>query len=161
MAEILIDHKLSHLVCYVSTYLTKALKPIKGFVTDRYVRKCLPEKYKNPEQIDRAKTGEPVPWYMKQKLVEKMERAHDQKGIADYTLDQIDSVTNVEIAKEGWKYQLSRALYFKGGVEAFHKALEISNSDTATDEQEKEAWAECAKTLDKLIKGDGNGSLKI
>ena len=41
------------------------------------------------------------------------EREHDKKDIADYTLDQIDSVTDIEIAKAGWKYQLILAAFFE------------------------------------------------
>ena len=89
----------------------------KPFVTDRYVRLCLGPEFKNPDQRSRAISGRNGSAGMKQKLADlatKQERAHDTKGAADYTLEELDAVTNIEILRDVAKYQYLRAEHWRG-----------------------------------------------
>jgi hypothetical protein len=118
-------------------------------VTDRYVRECLPEKYKDPDQIVRAKTRGSGSAGTKQILAEKTkrERAEDSKGAANYKIEEIDGVTNIEIVKDIARYHFKRVDYYKSLLNAFNEYAHKALPDKATKKQREEAETEFTETL--------------
>ena len=146
LERILIADNKQDLVSRISTYISKALQEVKGFVTDRYIRKCLPERYKDPEQLARAESGGTSSADTKEteeEITKQMQdikaRAEDPKGPSDYQFEELADVTNVEILRDIAKYHYKRAQYFEDRCKGLEEELNaIITGERKPRERERE-----------------------
>lgn len=109
-------------VCYT---MCRALKPIKGFASDRYIQKILPAEYKDIEQRQRAISGrtssakenantEQKFQEMEKLIAEKRALNESEKGITDYTIEDLDRIEEPVILRQIAIYHMQRVQWLEG-----------------------------------------------
>ena len=129
-------------ICYT---ICKVIKPIKGFASDRYIRKVLPAEYKDIEHRQSAlsrgtssatssKVASQQKYEEHQKLIrDKTALQYAEKGITDYTIDDLDQIEEAAILREIAKHHMQKAIY----LEVELNALTATREPLTTPERRK------------------------
>jgi len=122
-------------ICYT---ISRAIKPIKGFASDRYIRKVLPAEYKDIEQRERAISGGTSSAATSSKVASSQEKyeehqrllqdkialGHAEKGITDYTIEDLDTIQEAAILREIARHHMQKASYLEVELNALKEVRE-------------------------------------